>query len=73
MSINQLHCPLCARPLGYLEQFGQLLTYRCTSHGVMVYPPDGRFRAETPEEIAERLHRLPLEASGRKSSKAVGS
>ena len=56
---NPLICPLCGQKLVFIGVHGPLQTYRCSTHGPMVYEPDRCLRPESQEETEARIRRLP--------------
>ena len=59
-------CPKCGQRLYYLFTGDAMHVYHCLTDGVMVLPPGGAVRPETPDEAAQRSERARLKrAPGR--------
>lgn len=41
-----INCPYCGAALVYLRTEGETHYYRCSRHGVLILPPDGRIRQQ---------------------------
>jgi hypothetical protein len=49
-----LNCPHCGEKLAYVRTEGEIHFYRCSRHGPLILPPDGRIKLDDPRDSATK-------------------